>query len=105
MIDKNNKEYWKCPPCKKGNTVEISEDLGYTAKTNYKVAYYDKDSERILVEVDPRKNYLDREYIKGWLAQEHLISIDIEKYQVDPKKRYWWIYWWNLKASNFLENE
>ena len=109
MINKKNKEYWKCQPCKIGDMVEISEDLGYAAKTIYKVAYYYTSNmlfnDRILVEVDSRKNYRDREWIKGWLANEHLHPSEIEKYQVDPKKCYWWIYYWNLKASNFLENE
>ena len=108
MTNKNKKEYWKCQPCRIGDTVEIS-DLGYSAKTIYKVAYYCSSNRfhenRILVEVDSRKNYSDREYIKGWIAQELLSSCDIKKYQVDPKKHYWWIYWWNLKVSNFLENE
>ena len=104
MIDKNNKEYWKCPPCKKGDIVE-AEFLEYVAKTVYKVVYYDKDPERILIEVDPRKNYQDLEYIKGWFACKDLSPQDVEKYQVDPKKRYWWIYWWNLKESNLLKNE
>ena len=108
MTNKNKKEYWKCQPCRIGDIVEVS-DLGYAAKTIYKVAgYYASNrfhENRILVEVDSRKNYHDREYIKGWLAQEHLTSCDIKKYQVDPKKHYWWIYWWNLKVSNFLENE
>ena len=105
MIDKNNEEYWKCPPCKKGNIVEASEDLEYAAKTVYKVVYYDKGSERILIEVDPRKNYQDLEWIKGWFACKVLSPHDVEKYQVELKKRYWWIYWWNLKESNLLKNE
>lgn len=109
MINKKNKEYWKCQSCKIGDMVEVAEDLEYAAKTIYKVAYYYTSNmlfnDRILVEVDSRKNYFDRKWIKGWLAQEHLSSCDIKKYQIDPKKHYWWIYWWNLKASNFLENE
>lgn len=108
MTNKNKKEYWKCQPCRIGDIVEVS-DLGYAAKTIYKVAYYCSSNRfhenRILVEVDSRKNYSDREYIKGWIAQEHLGFCDIKKYQLDPKKCYWWIYYWNLKVSNFLENE
>ena len=106
MIDKNNKEYWKCQPCKAGDTVEVSEDLEYAAKTIYKVAYYDEKTERILVEVDSRKNYRDLEWIKGWVARKLLNPYDIKKYQVDHRKSYWWIYYWNLiKESKFLKNE
>ena len=108
MIDKNNKEYWKCQPCKAGDTVEVSEDLEYAAKTIYKVAYYTSDfhENRILIEVDSRKNYRDLEWIKGWVAFKFLNPYDIKKYQVDHRKRYWWIYYWNLiKESKFLKNE
>lgn len=57
MIKEYNKKYWKCPFCKKGDLVEVSENLNYTAKTIYKVAYCDSDKKpnRILVEVDPEK--------------------------------------------------
>ena len=109
MIDKNNKEYWKCQPCKVGDTVEVSEELEYAAKTIYKVAYYAPNKfndNRILIEVDSRKNYRDLEWIKGWVAHKFLNTYDIEKYQVNHRKRYWWIYYWNLiKESNFLKNE
>ena len=36
MIKEYNKKYWKCPSCKKGDLVEVSENLNYTAKTIYK---------------------------------------------------------------------
>ena len=106
MIKEYNKKYWKCPFCKKGDLVEVS-DLNYTAKTIYKVAYYDKNRNRILVEVDPEKNRIDLDVISGWKACNALSHADIEKYQIDFEKEYWWINWWNFKESKiyFLKNE
>lgn len=108
MIKEYNKKYWKCPFCKKGDLVEVS-DLNYTAKTIYKVAYYDPDKKpnRILVEVDPEKNRIDLDVISGWKACNALSQADIEKYQIDFEKEYWWINWWNFKKSKiyFLKNE
>lgn len=109
MIKEYNKEYWKCPFCKKGDLVEVSVNLNYTAKTIYKVAYYDSDRNpnRILVEVDPEKNCIDLDVISGWKACNALSHADIEKYQIDFEKEYWWINWWNFKESKiyFLKNE
>ena len=104
MIDKTNEKYWKRPFCKKGDFVEVSECLNYTAKTLYKVAYYNPARRplRILVEVDPVKNKVDIGWINGWLAKQTLSLNEIERYQVNPEKRYWWINWWNLKEANFL---
>ena len=58
-------EYKK--PVDKGSFVYIYDvDCEYEAQTVYKVAYYDKKLERILVEVDPKKNFIDSDYIKGF---------------------------------------
>ena len=109
MIKEYNKKYWKCPFCKKGDLVEVSENLDYTAKTIYKVAYYDSDRNpnRILVEVDPEKNRIDLDVISGWEADKALSHADIEKYQIDFEKEYWWINFWNFKEAKiyFLKNE
>ena len=109
MIKEYNKKYWKRPFCKKGDLVEVSENLNYTAKTIYKVAYYDSDKKpnRILVEVDPEKNCIDLDVISGWKACNALSNYDIEKYQIDFEKEYWWINWWTFKESQiyFLKNE
>lgn len=104
MMDKTNKRYWKCPLCKKDDFVEVSECLNYTAKTLYKVAYCDLFciSKRILVEVDPIKNKVDLGWINGWVAKSHLSLNEIERYQLNPEKRYWWISWWNLKETKLL---
>ena len=105
MIDKNNKEYWKCQPCKAGDIVEVSEDLEYAAKTIYKVHYVELAKGRILVEVDPKKNFIDSEYIKGWDYSYRSISEE-ELYELKKDKLYWWVYYWNLiKESKFLNNE
>ena len=106
MIDKNNKEYWKCQPCKVGDTVEVFEDyLEYAAKTIYKVHYAELAKGRILVEVDPKKNFIDSEYIKGWDYSSRSISEE-KLYELKKDKLYWWIYYWNLiKESKFLKNE
>ena len=109
MIKEYNKKYWKCPFCKKGDLVEVSENLNYTAKTIYKVAYCDSDKKpnRILVEVDPEKNRIDLDIIFGWKACNALSNYDIEKYQIDSEKEYWWVNWWNFKELKiyFLKNE
>lgn len=104
MINKTDERYWKRPFCKKGDFVEVSECLNYTAKTLYKVAYYNpfRRPLRILVEVDPEINKVDIGWINGWLAKQTLSLNEIERYQVNPEKRYWWISWWNLKESKFL---
>jgi hypothetical protein len=104
MIDKINEKYWKRQDCKKDDFVEVSECLNYTAKTLYKVAYCNPfyTPKRILVEVDPIKNKADLGWINGWVAKMHLSSKEIERYQINPEKRYWWISWWNLKEANFL---
>ena len=61
----NSLKYTK--PVDKGSFVYIYDvDIKYEAKTAYKVAYYDEKTERILVEVDPKKNFIDSKYIKGW---------------------------------------
>lgn len=108
MIDKTDERYWKRPFCKKGDFVEVSECLNYTAKTLYKVAYYNPVSRpsKILVEVDSEINKVDLGWINGWVAKKTLGLNEIERYQVNPEKRYWWINWWNLKeAKLLLKNE
>lgn len=89
-------------PVDKGSFVYIYDiDAGYEAQTIYKVAYYDEKTKRILVEVDPKKNLIDNNYIKGWndpyWGLEDIIKED---------KLYWWIYIWK-KAQNscVLNNE
>lgn len=106
MIDKTNEKYWKRPFCKKDDFVEVSECLNYTAKTLFKVVYCNLSClpKKILVEVDPIKNKVDLGWINGWVAKFHLSSNEIERYQVNPNKRYWWISWWNLKEIKFLLN-
>lgn len=103
---KRDEDLWKCPPCKKGDFIEVSESLYYTAKTLYKVAYYNPlDPRKLLVEVDPELNYLDKGWIGGWVAKNHLSSNEIKRYQLNPEKRYWWINWWNFKRTKLLKNE
>ena len=97
MIDKNNKEYWKCQPCKVGDTVEVSEDLEYAAKTIYKVAYYDKETGRVLIEVDPKKNLIDGKYIKGWTVTCMDKSGIIKK-----DKLYWWVCLWQQAQNPYV---
>ena len=61
----NSSKYTK--PVDKGSFVYIYDvDIKYEAKTAYKVAYYDKETGRALIEVDPKKNLIDGKYIKGW---------------------------------------
>ena len=93
-------EYKK--PVDKGSFVYIYDvDCEYEAQTVYKVAYYDKKLERILVEVDPKKNFIDSGYIKGWndsyMGLEHIIEED---------KLYWWVCLWQQISNPYvLKNE
>lgn len=62
-VIKNIEEYKK--PVNKGDYVYIlntQQAQVYEGKTIYKVAYYDKERERILVEIDPIKNKADNKY-------------------------------------------
>jgi len=95
-VIKNIEEYKK--PVKKGDYVYILETQQqvYEGKTIYKVAYYDKERGRILVEVDPVKNKVDNKYIKGC----HDKSKDLSKL-------YQWIFVWRqvLLKTHILKNE
>ena len=96
-----NSKYKK--PIDKGSFVYIYDiDAGYEAQTIYKVADYDEKTERILVEVDPKKNLIDSNYIKGWNDPYWMGLEDIIK----EDKLYWWVCLWQ-KASNpyVLNNE
>lgn len=93
-VIKNIEEYKK--PVKSGDYVYILETQQvYEGKTIYKVAYYDKERERILVEVDPVKNKVDNKYIKGFHRNK------------DLSKFYWWIFIWRqvLLKPHILKNE
>ena len=100
-FDLNNRSKYK-KPVDKGSFVYIYDvDIKYEAKTVYKVAYYDKETRRILVEVDPKRNFIDGKYIKGWT----------ETYRGKPgiikkDKLYWWVCLWQQAQSPYvLKNE
>ena len=87
-------------PVDKGSFVYIYDvDNGYEAKTVYKVAYYDEKAKRILVEVDPKKNFIDSDYIKGWndsyMGLEDIIKED---------KLYWWVCLWQQASNPYVLN-
>lgn len=93
-VIKNTEEYKK--PVKKGDYVYILESQHvYECKTIYKVAYYDKERKRILVEIDPVKNKVDNKYITGF-----------HRYK-DLRKLYLWVFIWQqvLSCSHYLNNE
>lgn len=94
-VIKNIEEYKK--PVNSGDYVYIldTQKQMYEGKTIYKVAYYDKERERILVEVDPVKNKVDDKYIKGFHRYE------------DLRKLYLWVFIWKkvLSNSHILNNE
>ena len=98
-FDLNNRSKYK-KPVYKGSFVYIYDvDIKYEAKTVYKVAYYDKETRRVLVEVDPKKNLIDGKYIKGWNDRdmEGIIKKD---------KLYWWVCLWQQAQSQYvLKNE
>ena len=86
-------------PVKIGDYVYIFDAHKlYEAKTVYKVAYYDKETGRVLVEVDPKKNFIDGKYIKGWHDRD--IKGIIKK-----DKLYWWVGVWLKASNNFINNE
>ena len=101
-IEYENSEYKK--PVDKGSFVYIYDiDAGYEAQTIYKVAYYDEKAKRILVEVDPKKNFIDSKYIKGWDYSSR--SIPEEKlYELKKDKLYWWVYAWQKTSSSYVLN-
>lgn len=95
---KNSKCYKE--PVDKGSFVYIYDvDIGYEAQTVYKVAYYDKKAKSILVEVDPKKNFIDSKYIEGWndsyMGLEDIIKED---------KLYWWVCLWQQASNPYILN-
>lgn len=93
-------------PVKIGDYVYIFDTHKlYEAKTIYKVAYYDKEAESVLVEIDPIKNKEDLGTISGWdyFFRSYEYS---ERYKLKKDKLYWWVNAW-LKAQNsyILNNE
>ena len=94
-----NSEYKK--PVDKGSFVYIYDiDARYEAQTIYKVAYYDEKTKRILVEVDPKKNFIDSNYIKGWNDPYWMGLEDIIK----EGKLYWWICLWKQASNSYVLN-
>ena len=93
-------EYYK-KPVDKGSFVYIYDvDNGYEAQTIYKVAYYDERTKRILVEVDPKKNFIDGKYIKGWNDCYDIILKNI----IEKDKLYWWICLWQQASNSYVLN-
>ena len=99
-IEYENSKYKK--PIDKGSFAYIYDiDAGYEAKTVYKVAYYDEKAKRILVEVDPKKNFIDSKYIKGWNDPPYRMGLeDIIK----EGKLYWWICLWQQASKSYVLN-
>ena len=92
-------------PVKSGGYVYVFDaDELYESKTIYKVAYYDKERERILVEIEPIKNKADLEVISGWRASSRTIDY-IEHYKLKRDKFYWWVSAWLKTNNNFINNE
>lgn len=97
----NNSKYKE--PVDKGSFVYIYDvDIGYEAKTIYKVAFYDKETRRVLVEVDPKKNFIDGKYIKGWADEPyrdmHMPNI------IKKDKLYWWVCLWQQAPNSCVLN-
>lgn len=97
----NNSKYKE--PVDKGSFVYIYDvDIKYEAKTAYKVAFYDKETRRVLVEVDPKKNFIDGKYIKGWADEPyrdmHMPNI------IKKDKLYWWICLWQQAPNSYVLN-
>lgn len=103
-FDLNNSSKYK-NPVDKGSFVYIYDvDIKYEAKTAYKVAFYDKETRRVLVEVDPKKNLIDGKYIKGWADEPyrdmHMPNI------IKKDKLYWWVCLWQQVQNRYvLKNE
>ena len=93
----NNSKYKE--PVDKGSFVYIYDvNIKYEAKTIYKVAYYDEKTKKILVEVDPKKNFIDSKYIEGWNDSYYLKDI------IEKDKLYWWIYVWQQAPNSYVLN-
>ena len=97
-----NRKYRKL--VNKGDYVYIYDtNIKYEAKTIYKVHYAELAKGRILVEVDPKKNFIDSEYIKGWDYSSR--SIPEEKlYELKKDKLYWWVYAWKKTSNSYVLN-
>ncbi len=91
-------------PVNKGDYVYIYDtNIKYEAKTIYKVHYADLAKEMILVEVNPKKNFIDSGYIKGWNYTSR--SITEEKlYELKKDKLYWWVYAWKQTSNTYVLN-
>ena len=92
-------------PVKIGDYVYIFDTHKlYEAKTVYKVAYYDKEIESVLVEVSPEENREDFGTIRGWgyyfRSKEYS-----EHYKLKKDKLYWWVSAWLKASNNFINNE
>lgn len=92
-------------PVKIGDYVYIFDTHKlYEAKTVYKVAYYDKKEESVLVEVSPEENREDFGTIRGWgyyfRSKEYS-----EHYKLKKDKLYWWVGAWLKASNNFINNE
>ena len=92
-------------PVKIGDYVYIFDTHKlYEAKTVYKVAYYDKKAESVLVEVSPEENREDFGTIRGWgyyfRSKEYS-----EHYKLKKDKLYWWVSAWLKASNNFINNE
>ena len=92
-------------PVKIGDYVYIFDTHKlYEAKTVYKVAYYDKEAESVLVEVSPKENREDFGTIRGWgyyfRSKEYS-----ERYKLKKDKLYWWVSAWLKASTNFINNE
>ena len=91
-----NRKYRKL--VNKGDYVYIYDtNIKYEAKTIYKVHYAELAKGRILVEVDPKKNFIDSEYIKGW-TDRNMPGI------IKKDKLYWWVYAWQKTSSSYVLN-
>ena len=95
-----NRKYRKL--VNKGDYVYIYDiNIKYEAKTIYKVHYAELAKGRILVEVDPKKNFIDSEYIKGW--DYFFRSIPEEKlYELKKDKLYWWVCLWQQVQNPYV---
>ena len=91
-------------PVNKGSFVYIYDtNIKYEAKTVYKVHYADLAKERILVEVDPKKNFIDSKFIKGWTYYSRT-SMEVEHYELKKDKLYWWVYLWQQASNSYVLN-
>ena len=93
---------------KVGDYVYCKEFGRKYTKTTFKIAYVEaryRDSQRVLVEVDDNKNRRDKCIIRGWLAEEHLSRTEIERFGVNPQKKYWWVSEYYKASAGKIKNE